>query len=106
LCRPGEVPGVSKNYNAVIFRITQSILFLLDSEDEGIMIFRNTGNFSHHDTASHSRRLKLHVVFICMIFSVCSKSLGFYLVFFLIKFLLIAYSNNKNRDIYVLRFFI
>jgi hypothetical protein len=83
LCRPGEVPGFSKDYNAIIFRIMQSSLFLPDSEDEDIMIFLKTGSNTHLDTASHPRRLKsaysLYVYHIfklqqisCFLFSILS----------------------------------
>jgi hypothetical protein len=55
------------HWNAVGERniLTQCLylgLFFLDLpylEDEGAYIFRNVGNYSHNDTASHLRRLYL-----------------------------------------------
>jgi hypothetical protein len=43
----------------IVVRIKPSILLrLLDPEDEGTIILQHIQNYSHHDTASHPRKLE------------------------------------------------
>jgi hypothetical protein len=52
------VPDISIVSTAFFFRVKQSILLGLDSEDEGIANRRNVGKYSANDTASRPIRLE------------------------------------------------